>query len=142
MCDCRCKCKFKDAVCNDVIFVSHSFRSKCNNFSEFLSLSRTFNTFFLVSLHEFRCSVVCVIFRAFVSISLYLFHLHYSLFVTFVFCSFDSTMIQPYFSPQFLSTMFSFVLLRVKRSSLQCFSTILCVLRSPLTQQFSLAVTM
>ena len=97
---------------------------------------------FLVSLHEFRCSVVCVIFRAFVSTSLYLFHLHYSLFVTFVFCTFDSTMIQPYFSPQFLRTMFSFVLVRVKRSSLQCSSTFLCVLRSPLTQQFSLAVTM
>ena len=36
MCDCTCKCKFKGAVCDDVIFVSHSFRSKCNNFSEFV----------------------------------------------------------------------------------------------------------
>ena len=52
------------------------------------------------------------------------------------------TMMQPYFTPQFLSTMFSFVLVCAKRSSLQCFSTFLRVLRSPLTQQFSLAVTM
>ena len=35
-CDCRCKCnKFRGAVRDEVIFVSHSFRSKCNNFSEF-----------------------------------------------------------------------------------------------------------
>ena len=50
--DCRCKCKFKDAVCNDVIFVSHSFRSKYNNFSEFLSLFfHTFNEAFFIVVH-------------------------------------------------------------------------------------------
>ena len=39
-----CKCKFKEAVCEDVIFVSHSVRSKCNNFSELLFFFlRTFN---------------------------------------------------------------------------------------------------
>ena len=81
------KCKFKGAVCDDVIFVSHPFRSKCNNFSEFFSLFfRTFNEalfivvhfilFFLVSLLQFRCLVLCVISHAFVSVSSYLFHLH------------------------------------------------------------------
>ena len=50
------------------------------------------------------------------------------------------TMIQAYFTPQFLGTMFSFVLVCAKCSSLQCFSTFLRVLRSALTQQFSLYV--
>ena len=54
--------------------------------------------------------------------------------------SVHSTMIQPYFTPQFLGTMFSFVLVCAKCSSLQCFSTFLRVLRSALTQQFSLYV--
>ena len=53
-CDCRCKCKFKGAECDDLIFVSHSFRSTCNNFSEFLSLSRTFNEALLIVVHLIR----------------------------------------------------------------------------------------
>ena len=56
--------------------------------------------------------------------------------------SVHSTMIQPYFTPQFLGTMFRFVLVCAKCSSLQCFCTFLRVLCSALTQQFSLYVCM
>ena len=91
---------------------------------------------FLVSSHEFTCFVLCVIFCAFV-----IFFIFIRVFSALLF-SVHSTMIQPYFTPQFLDTMFSFVLVCAKCSSLQCFSTFLRVLRSALTQQFSLVATM
>ena len=138
MCDCRCKCKFKDAVCNDVIFVSHSFRSKCNNFSEFLSLFfHTFNEALFIVVHFilfFKFLYTSLGVKFFVSFfapslaSLRIFFIFIKVFSSLLF-SVHSTMIQPYFTPQFLGTMFSFVLVCAKRSSVQCFSTFLRVLR-------------
>ena len=54
--------------------------------------------------------------------------------------SVDSTMIQPYFTPEFLGKIFSFVLVCGKRSFLRCFSTFLRVFLSRNNVCFTCAV--